>query len=118
MALNRVTLIGHAGKDPEIKHLESGVTVATLSLATTESFKDRNGQYQEQTEWHNIVFWRHLAERAEQQIRKGSLVYVEGRLRTRSWEDQNGQKHYLTEVIANDMELCMKSSDDNASAKM
>lgn len=100
MSLNKVLLIGRAGKDPEVRHMENGICVATLVLATSERYKDKNGQYKEQTEWHNVVFWRHLAERAEQQVGKGTQLFVEGRLRTRSWEDAAGARHYTTEVVA------------------
>lgn len=89
-------LIGNVGKDPEIRHLESGVSVATITLATSERYKDRNGELKEQTEWHNVVLWRGLADIAERFVRKGTQVYIEGKIRTRSWEDQSGQKkiHY------------------------
>ena len=81
-------LIGNVGKDPEVRHLESGVSVTTLTLATTERFKDRNGEMKEQTEWHNVVLWRNLADIAERFVRKGSQIYIEGKIRSRSWEDQ------------------------------
>ena len=84
-------LIGNAGKDPEVRHLEGGSLLARFSLATTERYKDKNGELQELTEWHNIVCWRSLAERAEKFVKKGSQLYIEGRLRSRNWEDKNGQ---------------------------
>ena len=105
MSLNKVMLIGNVGKDPEIRHLENGVAVVTLPIATSERYKDRNGEVKEQTEWHNVVFWRNLAEIVEKHVRKGSQVFVEGRLRTRQWEDQNGQKRYATEIVADTMRL-------------
>ncbi len=105
MSLNKVMLIGNVGKDPEIRHLENGVAVVTLPIATSERFKDRNGEVKEQTEWHNVVFWRTLAEIVEKHVRKGSQVFIEGRLRTRQWEDQNGQKRYATEIVADTMRL-------------
>ena len=83
-------LIGNAGKDPEVRHLEGGSLLARFSLATTERYKDKNGELQELTEWHNIVCWRSLAERAEKFVKKGSQLYIEGRLRSRNWEDKNG----------------------------
>lgn len=114
MALNKVLLIGNVGKDPEIRHLESGTAVATISLATSEKFKDRSGEMREVTEWHTVVAWRNLAELAESYIRKGSQIYVEGRIRTRSWEDQNAQKRYVTEIEAQNIQLLGRR--DSASA--
>lgn len=105
MALNKVLLIGNVGKDPEVRHLESGASVATITLATSERFKDRNGEMKETTEWHSIVAWRNLADLAENYIRKGSQIFVEGRIRSRSWDDQNGQKHYVTEIEASNIQL-------------
>jgi single-strand DNA-binding protein len=103
-SLNKVMLIGNLGKDPEVRAIPSGVKVANFSIATTESYNDKNtGQKVDKTEWHNIVMWRGLAEVAEKYLRKGSQVYVEGRLQTRSWDDQNGQKRYTTEVVADNM---------------
>ena len=98
MALNKVLLIGNVGKDPEVRHLESGAAVATITLATSERYRDRNGEMRELTEWHTVIAWRQLADLAENYIRKGSQIYVEGRIRTRSWDDQNGQKRYATEI--------------------
>jgi len=103
--VNKVILIGNLGADPEIRHTPDNVAVATIRLATTERFKDRGGTWQEKTEWHRVVLWRGLAEIAEQYLRKGSTVYIEGRLETRSWEDKTGQKRYTTEVIATDMTM-------------
>jgi single-strand DNA-binding protein len=109
--LNKVMLIGNVGKDPEIRHLENDVAVVTLPIATTERFKDRSGTVKEQTEWHNVVFWRNLAEIVEKHVRKGSQVFIEGRLRTRNWEDQSGQKRYVTEIVADTMRLLGKRPD-------
>ncbi|HNR27018.1 MAG TPA: single-stranded DNA-binding protein [Bacteroidales bacterium] len=109
--LNKVMLIGNVGKDPEVRHLESGVSVTTLTLATTERFKDRNGEMKEQTEWHNVVLWRNLADIAERFVRKGSQIYIEGKIRSRSWEDQSGQKKYTTEIVADSMQLLGKRSE-------
>ncbi len=99
--LNRVTFIGNLGKDPEVRRLESGVAVAKFSLATNESYKDKNGEWQQSTEWHDIVCWRYLAERAETQLKKGSMVYVEGKLTHRKYQDKDGNDRYITEVVAN-----------------
>lgn len=93
--INKVILIGRLGKDPEVMTYENGVKRASFSLATSESYKDKDGNWQEQTEWHNIVLWRYLAER---NLVKGDLVYIEGKLRNRSWEDEKGQKRYITEI--------------------
>jgi single-strand DNA-binding protein len=98
--VNKVILIGNLGKDPEVRHLEGGTTVANFPLATTETYKDKNGNRQEQTEWHNIVLWRSLADVAEKYLKKGMQIYIEGKLRTRSWEDKEGHKRYTTEVVA------------------
>ena len=103
--VNKVILIGNLGSDPEVKYTPSGVPVANVSLATNESWTDRNGERQERTEWHRLVIWRKLAEIVGQYLRKGSKIYIEGKLQTRSWEDQNGQKRYTTEVVANSMEM-------------
>ena len=93
MALNKVLLIGNVGKDPDVRHLEGGASVASFTLATTERYRERgSGESKEITEWHNIVAWRQLADLAENFIRKGSQIFVEGRIRSRSWDDQNGQK--------------------------
>lgn len=112
-------LIGNVGKDPEIRHLESGVAVATVTLATSERYKDRTtGETKEQTEWHNVVLWRQLADVAERYIRKGTQIYVEGKLRTRSWDDPQGQKRYVTEIVADSLQLLGKRGDNPASANI
>lgn len=95
--INRVILIGHLGKDPEVRTIESGAKVARFPLATTEVYKDRNGERKEVTEWHNIICWRNWADVAEKYLTKGKLIYLEGKLRSRSWED-NGVKKYMTEI--------------------
>lgn len=103
-SLNKVILIGNLGKDPELRYTNSGVPVATFSVATNEQWKDNEGNTQERTEWHNIVAWQKLAEICAEYLKKGSKVYIEGRLQTRSWDDKNtGQKRYITEIVANDM---------------
>lgn len=100
-SLNKVMLIGNLGKDPEIKYTPSGVPVAKFSIATNESYKDKGGEWQERTEWHNIVAWQRLAEIIGEYVKKGSKIYVEGRLQTSSWEDkQSGEKKYKTEIVA------------------
>ena len=105
-SVNKVILIGNLGKDPEVKYTPSGTPVAKLTLATNERFKDKGGEWQERTEWHNIVLWQRLAEIAGEYLKKGSKVYIEGRLQTRSWDDKNtNQKRYMTEVVANDLVL-------------
>jgi len=110
--VNKVILIGHLGKDPEVRHLDNNTAVANFTLATTESYTNREGQRVENTEWHNIVMWRKLAQIAERFLKKGSFVYVEGKLTTRSWEDKEGNKRYTTEVVANNMQMLDKKSDD------
>jgi single-strand DNA-binding protein len=114
MALNKVFLIGNVGQDPEIRTTESGATVAQFTLATTERYKNRNGELRENTEWHNIVCWRNLADVAGNYVKKGSLLYVEGKLTSRSWEDQNGQKHWRTEVVADNFQLLGKRERQEA----
>jgi single-strand DNA-binding protein len=105
-SLNRVTLIGNLGKDPEVKYTPSGTPVAKLTLATNERYKDKNGEWQDRTEWHNVVLWQRLAEIAGEYLKKGGKVYIEGRLQTRSWDDkQTNQKKYMTEVVASDLIL-------------
>ncbi len=103
--VNKVILIGNLGRDPDINTLESGVKKATFSLATTEVFNNKDGQKTQQTEWHNIVLWRKLAEVAESYLKKGSQVYIEGRIRTRSWDDKEGNKHYTTEIVGDSMTM-------------
>ena len=113
MSLNKVLLIGNVGKDPEVRHLESGVAVVTLLVVTSERIKDRNGEWRELTEWHNVVLWRNLAELVEKSVRKGSQIFIEGKLRNKTWEDQNGVKRYATEVVADDLRLLWRRGDNN-----
>ena len=103
--VNKVVLIGNLGADPEVRFTPSGVQVVSATLATSESWNDKNGERQERTEWHRLVLWRKLAEIADQFLKKGSKIYVEGKLQTRSWDDQKGQKRYLTEVVVNNIEM-------------
>ena len=114
--LNKVLLIGNLGSDPEIKYTSSGSAVANLSIATSERWKDRNtGEQKEQVEWHRVVLFSRLAEIAEQYLKKGSKVFVEGKLQTRDWEDAEGKKRYTTEVIAREMTMLdSRSGSDNA----
>jgi len=104
--VNKVILIGNLGSDPEVRYTPDGVPVANFNLATSESWNDRNtGERQERTEWHRLVLWRKLAEIAGQYLKKGARIYVEGKLQTRSWDDQSGQKRYTTEIVVNDMQM-------------
>lgn len=109
--LNKVTLIGNLGKDPEHQTLAGDVAVSKFSLATTEVFKDKNGQATSRTEWHTVVLWRNLAELAAKYLQKGSLVYVEGKLRTRQFEDKEGKTRYTTEVVAEQLIMLDKKND-------
>lgn len=103
--VNKVIIVGRLGKDPEVRHLESGASVANFSVATSEVYKDRNtGERKEQTEWHNVVLWRGLAEVAEKYLNKGDMVYIEGKLRTRSWE-KDGVTRYTTEIVGDNMTM-------------
>lgn len=104
-------LIGNLGKDPDVQFLEGNIGVAKFPLATTETFKDRGGKLISQTEWHTVVLWRGLAELAQKYLHKGSLVYIEGRLRTRSWEDKEGNKKFATEVVGDNLIMLDKRAD-------
>jgi single-strand DNA-binding protein len=112
--VNKVILVGNLGKDPEVRHLENGAVVANFSVATSESYKDKNGERQTQTEWHNVVLWRGLAEIAEKYLKKGNQVYIEGKLRTRSWDDKDGVTRYTTEVVGDNMTMLGSKSDNNS----
>ena len=104
--INKVILIGNLGQDPEVKYLPSGGAVCNLSLATTDAWTDKqSGEHQERTEWHRVVLFKRLAEIASEYLRKGSKVYLEGRLQTRKWQDKDGQERYTTEIIANDLQM-------------
>jgi len=104
-SLNKVMLIGRLGQDPEVRYTQSNTAVATLNLATNERYKDGNGEYQDKTEWHRVVAWGRTAEICQQYLTKGSMIYVEGPLQTREWEDKQGQKRYTTEVKALQMTM-------------
>lgn len=110
--VNKVILIGNVGADPEVRYLDGGIPVANLRLATSERYKNRNGENVEQTEWHNIVLWRGLAEVVEKYVKKGMRLYIEGRIRTRSWDDQNGVKRYTTEIYADNMQMLSRADGD------
>ncbi len=103
--INKVILIGNLGRDPEIQKFDNGVKKASFSLATTEAFKNKEGEKTQHTEWHNIVLWRGLAEIAENYLKKGSTIYLEGKIRRRDWEDKDGQKRYTTEIIGDSMTM-------------
>jgi single-strand DNA-binding protein len=113
--VNKVILVGNLGKDPEVKYLDNGVAVANFSLATTEKYKNKEGEKVSQTEWHNIVLWRGLAEVAEKYLKKGASVYIEGKIKTRKWEDKDGNTRYNTEILADNMTMLggKKDSQEN-----
>ena len=113
--INKVILIGNLGKDPEVRYMPSGAAVANLTIATSESWKDKQtGESQERTEWHRVSMFGRLGEIAGEYLRKGSKVYIEGRLQTRKWQDQNGQDRYTTEIVANDMQMLDTRGDAQA----
>ena len=112
--VNKVILIGHLGKDPEVRHLDGNVSVASFPLATSETYNNKEGKRIEQTEWHNIVMWRGLADVAAKYLHKGKLVYIEGKLRTRSFEDREGHRKYSTEIVAESFKLLGRKSDFEA----
>jgi single-strand DNA-binding protein len=111
MSVNKVILVGRLGRDPETRFTGGGQAVANFTIATDFSYKDRNGERQKRTEWHRIVAWRKLAEIVQQYLKKGSLVYIEGRIETREWQDKEGQKRYTTEIIANEMKMLGSKGD-------
>ncbi len=112
--VNKVILIGRLGQDPELRYTPSGQPVASFSIATNEAWKGKDGTMQERTEWHNIVLWARLAELANEYLKKGSMVYLEGRLQTRNWDDKDGIKHYRTEIVVQNMQFL--DSRDQAGA--
>lgn len=111
MSVNKAILVGFVGNDPEVRYLDSGTPVANFRLATSENYTNKAGEKVTQTEWHNIVLWRGLAEVAEKYIKKGTQVYIEGRIRTRSWDDRDGNKRYTTEIVADNLQMMGKRSD-------
>ena len=112
MSVNKVILIGNVGGDPETKYLDNGTPLCRFSLATNEVYKNKNGEKVTQTEWHNIILWRGLAEVAEKYVKKGTQIYLEGRIRTRSWDDQDGNKKYTTEIVGDSMKLLSRRQDN------
>ena len=119
--VNKVILVGNLGKDPEVRYLDNGVAVANFSLATTETYKNKEGDRISQTEWHNIVLWRGLAEVAEKYLKKGAPIYIEGKIKTRKWEDKEGNARYNTEILADNMTMLggrpvQESSTENSEA--
>jgi single-strand DNA-binding protein len=112
MSVNKVILVGNLGKDPELRYTPAGAAVATFSLATTERYKDRDGNRQEKTEWHNIVAWRQLAEICGKFLHKGKQVYIEGKIQTRSYDDRDGNKKYITEIVADQMQMLGGKGDE------
>ena len=117
--INKVILVGNLGKDPEVRYLEGGTAVANFPLATSETFKDRNsGERKTSTEWHNIVLWRGLAEISEKYLKKGMQVYIEGKLRTRQWQDKDGNNRYTTEVVADNLQMLGRKDENTSGVSM
>lgn len=112
--LNKVQLIGNVGADPEIRTLQDGMMVATINVATSERFKDKNGEQQEKTEWHRVVLWRSLAEIAERYVKKGAQVFIEGKITTREWMVDSGEKRYATDIVARELKLLGKKPTTSA----
>lgn len=112
MGVNKVILVGNVGKDPEIRHLENGVAVANFPLATSETYR-KDGEKITTTEWHNIVLWRGLADVAEKYVKKGNPLYIEGKIRTRSWDDKDGNKRYTTEIVGDNMQMLGNKQDSS-----
>lgn len=110
--INKAIIIGNLGKDPDVRYLENGTAVANFSVATSETYKDKNGEKVTNTEWHRVTLWRGLAEVAEKYLKKGSQVYICGKLKTRSWEDKNGETRYTTEIIGDELTM-LGGRDDN-----
>ena len=112
MSVNKVILVGNVGKDPETRYLEGGTAVCSFPLATSETYRNRDGERITNTEWHNVVLWRGLAEVAEKYVKKGSQLFIEGRIRTRSWDDKDGNKRYTTEIVGDNMQMLGKRAED------
>ncbi len=115
MSVNKAILVGNVGKDPEIRYLESGTPVCNFTLATNETYTNKSGEKITSTEWHNIVLWRGLAEIAEKYIKKGAQLYIEGRIRTRSFDDKEGNKKYITEIVGDNMQMLGRKADQSSS---
>jgi single-strand DNA-binding protein len=114
MSVNKAILIGFVGNDPEVRYLDSGTPVANFNLATSESYTNKGGEKVTQTEWHHIVLWRGLAEITEKYVKKGSQLYIEGRIRTRTWDDRDGNKRYTTEIIADTLQMMGRKNETNS----
>ncbi len=110
-SLNKVMLIGNLGKDPEVRYTTSGTAVASFSVATTDKFKNKSGEWEEKTEWHNVTLWARLAEIAGEYLSKGKTVYIEGRLQTRKWQDKEGKDRYTTEIVGDKMQMLSAKGD-------
>ncbi|MBN1158530.1 MAG: single-stranded DNA-binding protein [Bacteroidales bacterium] len=113
MSVNKVILVGNVGQDPDVRYLDNNTPVCNIRLATTEFYKNKNGERVTSTEWHNVVLWRGLAEVADKYVKKGSQLYIEGKLRTRSWDDKDNNKRYTTEIVADVMQMLGKRPDDS-----
>ena len=116
-SLNKVMLIGNLGKDPEVRYTTSGTAVASFSIDTTERFKNKNGEWEDKTEWHNITLWSRLAEIAGEYLSKGKTVYIEGRLQTRKWQDRDGRDRYTTEIVGEKMQMLSAKGDGGGRSK-
>jgi single-strand DNA-binding protein len=113
MSINKVILIGNVGKDPELRHLENGTPVCQFTMATSETYTNKSGEKVTNTDWHNIVLWRGLAEIANKYVKKGSQIYIEGRIKNRSYDDKEGNKRYITEIVGDNMQLLGRKPDDS-----
>jgi len=116
MSVNKAILVGNLGKDPELRYTPSGTAVCTFSLATTDRFKNKQGEQQDRTEWHNIVAWAGLAEICGKYLTKGKQVYIEGRIQSRSYDDRDGNKRYITEIVASDMQMLSRADQGGGSS--
>ncbi|UCH14804.1 MAG: single-stranded DNA-binding protein [Bacteroidales bacterium] len=111
MSVNKAILVGYVGTDPEVRYLDSGTAVCNFRLATSEVYKNKNGEKVTTTDWHNVVLWRGLAETAEKYVKKGTQLYIEGRIKTRSWDDKDGNKRYTTEIVCDNFQMLGKKID-------
>ena len=117
MSVNKAILVGNLGKDPELRYTPSGTAVCTFSLATTDRFKNKQGEQQERTEWHNIVVWAGLAEICGKYLTKGKQIYIEGRIQNRSYDDRDGNKRYITEIVANEMQMLGRAGEQGGDGR-
>ena len=113
MSVNKVILVGNVGKDPETRYLDEGIAISKFPMATSETYKNRDGERVSTTEWHNVVLWRGLAQVAEKYVKKGTQLYIEGRIKTRSYDDSEGNKKYITEIVGDQMQMLGKRQDDS-----